>query len=390
MPVTGRGTVDGNIVIVKRSAQILVMLFQHNKLQSLHVTEPGDLLGNIYIGRVQKVLPELKAAFVDVEKGLTCFLQKGDLSDIKGNDEIPVQITAEAVKTKPPVVSRKLTLTGRYCVVSCQEPGLSFSGKLSTVQKKHLKKELAVLSDIFTKYHVIIRTNAGELDEIGPLLDEIRQLAEELAKLQMNAPHRTCYSLLYEEHQGYIKAVRDIRDNEYDKIVTDLPDVYDGLHRLYGNKVRYYQDDLLSLGKLYSVETHLQNSLNTKIWLDMGGFLVIEPTEALTVIDVNSGKSNPKKLSSFLELNKQAAQEAARQVRIRNLSGIIIVDFVNMESSLDEQELLSYMRELVKRDSVKTNVIDITPLGLMEITRKKIGKTLSEVLDTVPIRCYSL
>ncbi len=380
MPVTEGGAVDGIVVIVKRGTQILVLLYQHNKVQSLQATEPGGLLGNIYIGRVQKVLPGLKAAFIDVDKELTCFLQKGDLSDIKGNDEIPVQVTAEAMKAKPPVVSRNLTLTGRYCVVSCQQPGLSFSGKLSTVQKKHLRKELSELADLLADYHVIIRTNAGELEESGPMLMEIRQLAEELTKLRLNAPHRTCYSLLYQGTQGYVKAVRDIRNSEYKEIVTDLPDVYDVLNQLYRGRVRYYQDDMLSLSKLYSVETHLQNSLNSKVWLDMGGFLVIEPTEALTVIDVNSGKSNAKKPAFFLALNKQAAQEAARQMRIRNLSGIIIIDFINMESAEEEQELLAYMHELVRKDSVKTSVIDITPLGLMEITRKKIGKMLSEVI----------
>lgn len=368
------------VVIVKRGEQILVLLYQNHKLQSLQITEPGGILGNIYIGRVQKVLPGLKAAFVDIEKGQTCFLQKGDLHDIKGNDEIPVQITAEAVKAKPPVVSRELTLTGRYCVVSQNKPGLSFSGKLPTIIKKRLKKDLTGLSDIYADYHVIIRTNAGESEDTGPLQAEIRQLADELTRLRKNASHRTCYSLLYQETQGYAKAVRDIRDSEYDEIVTDLPDVYEALNTFYGGKIRYYQDDMLSLSKLYSVETHLQNSLHARVWLDMGGFLVIEPTEALTVIDVNSGKSNSKKMTSFLALNKQAAEEVARQLRIRNISGIIIVDFINMESEEEKLELLVYMRELIKKDAVKTTVVDITPLGLMEITRKKIGKVLSEAL----------
>ncbi len=366
------------VIVVKREEKILVLFIHNNKLQSLQVTESESLLGNIYLGKVQKILPGLKAAFVDISNGCSCFLQKADFSHLKGNDEIPVQIIAEASKTKQPTASCELTLQGQYCVVAYGKPGLSFSSKLPVIKKKRLKAELDDMADLWTRYHVVIRTNAGELAEITPLREEIHCLTKELTDLLENAVHRTCFSLLRKETEGYVKAVRDIRECDYDEIVTDLPEVHDTLKALYGEKVRFYQDEMLSLSKLYSVETHLQNGLVKKVWLDLGGFLVIEPTEALTVIDVNTGKYDNKKIHSFLPINKQAAEEIARQMRIRNLSGIIIVDFINMDSPAEQDELMAYLRELVKKDSVKTTVIDMTPLGLVEITRKKESKMLFE------------
>ncbi len=370
------------VVVVKREEKILVLLIGDNKLQSLQVTETGNLLGNIYLGKVQKILPGLNAAFVDIGKGMSCFLQKADFSKIKGNDEIPVQIVAEASKTKQPTASCELTLQGQYCVVALKKPGLSFSSKLNLIKKKRLKAGLEELTDVFEKYHVVIRTNAGELEEISPLRGEISSLAEELTNLLESAGHRTCYSTLWKETESYVKAVRDIRERDYDEIVTDLSEVYDTLKVIYGERVRIYQDEMLSLSKLYSVETHLQNGLARKVWLDLGGFLIIEPTEALTVIDVNTGKYDNKKVHSFLPINMQAAEEIARQIRIRNLSGIIIVDFINMDSDAENEELLSYLRELTKKDSIKMVIVDMTALGLVEITRKKVNKMLWETLNS--------
>ena len=146
--------------------------------------------------------------------------------------------------------------------------------------------------------------------------------------------------------------------------------------------MRLYQDSMLSLSALYGIEGKLKPALETRIWLKSGGYLVIEPTEALTVIDVNSGKcedgKNPE--DTYRSINLEAAEEVAFQLRLRNLSGIIIVDFINMQSPGDNAQLLYVLKSLVKRDKVKTTVVDMTPLGLVEITRKKISKPLREQL----------
>ena len=150
--------------------------------------------------------------------------------------------------------------------------------------------------------------------------------------------------------------------------------------------IRLYQDTLLSLSSLYSLEKKLENAFSSHVWLKSGGFLVIEPTEALTVIDVNSGKYEAGRNANetYRKINLEAGEEVARQLRLRNLSGIIIVDFINMRSGQYRQELLHYMRELTAKDRISTRIIDITPLGLMEITRKKINKPLREQFKVCP------
>lgn len=368
------------VVIVKRLEKIVVLLIQNSKLQFLQASGPGNILGNIYLARVQKNLPGLQAAFVEIEKGHACFLQKSEIENLKENDMVPIQIIAEAGRNKPPAATLELVLNGKYCILTYKRAGLVFSGKLSAPERKRLKEALQDQKEIYSTYHMIIRTNAAALEDLTPLREEMQNMAEEMTLLLQNAAHRTCYSLLRKETEGYVKAVRSVREEDYEEIVTDLPEVYETLKSSYPEKVRFYQDAMLPLSKLYSVETHIQNGLARKVWLNSGGFVLIEPTETLCVIDVNTGKKDSKKMSSFLPVNKEAAAEIARQLRIRNLSGIILVDFINMESEEEEQELFMTMRDLVRRDSTRTTVIDITPLGLMEITRKKAGKTIYETL----------
>jgi ribonuclease G len=145
-------------------------------------------------------------------------------------------------------------------------------------------------------------------------------------------------------------------------------------------KLRFYENDLLTMVKMYSLEHQLEQALSERIWLNSGGYLVIQPTEALTVIDVNTGKyeGGKKKEAAFLKINLEAALEAARQIRLRNLSGIIIIDFINMESEESVDLLLSRLREALRTDPIQTTLVDMTRLSLVEITRKKVSKTLAE------------
>jgi len=225
------------------------------------------------------------------------------------------------------------------------------------------------------------------------------------------AQHRTCFSCIKQAASGFEVILNEMAyDSEYDEIVTDDAVLYGELlkfakERHFNQGIRLYQDDAFSLAKLYSLEQKFDTALNTRVWFKSGGYLVIEPTEALTVIDVNTGKyeasakrrtfasnasvstsenvsiksiGNMTSQAAYEKINREAAEEVARQLRLRNLSGIILVDFINMESKEQEEELLSYLRELVRKDKIKTNVIDITPLGLVEITRKKSNKPLRE------------
>lgn len=182
-----------------------------------------------------------------------------------------------------------------------------------------------------------------------------------------------------------IKALQNIPISQYEEIVTDLPQAYEALKELTPPEaLRLYADEQLPLAKLYSLETHLKQALSKTVWLPCGGYLVIEPTEAMTVIDVNSGKgSNGKgtaKEQLYLKVNREAAAEIARQIRLRNLSGMIMVDFINMESAKEEQTLLDDLDQLLKADPVKTRLVDMTALGIVEITRKKESRPLAELI----------
>ena len=172
-----------------------------------------------------------------------------------------------------------------------------------------------------------------------------------------------------------------------DKIITDDTSIYQTVVEMKNQsyphlscEVQLYQDQLLPLYKLYSLESGLNQALSEKVWLKSGGFLIIQQTEAFVVIDVNSGKNSSKKNASeeYKKINIEAAKEIARQIRLRNLSGSILIDFINMHQYEDKTELLSVMKHLVKQDRIQTTVVDVTGLGIMELTRKKVEKSLSE------------
>lgn len=239
---------------------------------------------------------------------------------------------------------------------------------------------------------LIVRTRAAEFAEGTPaqLKEQFLPLWQEYITFFREASHRTCYSCL--KKADTIDNLMDrilnqlIDVSEFSEIVTDDQSLYPQIEEylkahLPETSLRLYEDSLLSLSKLYSLDSRVEEALNVHVWLKSGGYLMIQPTEALTVIDVNSGKYEGRKEDAFLKVNLEAAEEIARQIRLRNLSGIIIVDFINMEESKSRVAVMECLKENVRRDKVKTVVVDMTPLGLVEITRKKITKPLREALS---------
>ncbi len=233
----------------------------------------------------------------------------------------------------------------------------------------------------------MVRTQAASYNS-HELTAAFQSLKEELFTLFHTATHRTCFSCLKEPASIWENVFdRLVYPYEFQEIVTDDKTIYEQLipyvtAKLPHKTLRFYEDTAFSLTKLYSLDSKMDTALNARVWLKSGAYLIIEPTEALTVIDVNSGKYEGKKapIQFSYQVNKEAAREIALQLRLRNLSGIIVVDFINMDSSAMQEELLSYLRTLVKEDRQKTLVVDITPLGLVEITRKKSSKPLAEQL----------
>ena len=205
-----------------------------------------------------------------------------------------------------------------------------------------------------------------------------------------HAQYRTCGTCLLRRPQGYLARLSDLYEADADRIMTDDTGLYQELTeylRIWQpedlDRLIFYEDHLLPMEKLYALERRLPEALQERVWLPCGGYLIIQPTEALTVIDVNTGKfeGGKKKEAAILKVNKEAAVEIAHQIRLRNLSGIILIDFINMEDSASNQALLSLLNTKLREDPIPTTLIDMTKLQLVEITRLKKEKPLSEIPD---------
>ena len=399
-------------VLPEPSSGILSLLLTDGRLTELSVwpaesEQAAAPLNSIYVGKVMNVAKNINAAFVELTKGQRAFLplshaenacilnRKAD-GRILAGDELLVQVEREAVKTKEPVLSMEISIAGRYAVVF---PGkdsgrLQFSGKLSDEERLSIARacsEAGITEEILASCSLIVRTNAAELSDCryAPLISEAKALLAQASALWQTAGTRTCYSCLYRPESGFLTAVRDTPQEQYEEILTDDRQLYGQLHvwleRSYPEvlgRLRLYEDISLSLPSLYGLSKKLREALEKRVWLKSGGYLVIEPTEALTVIDVNSGKYTGKKgmRDTFRLINREAALEIARQLRLRNLSGIILVDFISMDKKEDERELLHLLSAELKKDPVRAAVVDMTALGLVELTRKKVRRSLYEQL----------
>ena len=384
---------NANIVITEYKNRICALGFKQNQLEELHVDTEESLLNSIYIAKVKNISKNINAAFVELFDGQMAFLPLNDVvgcpfiasSDgrlCEGN-EIPVQVIKEAVKTKDPVVTTKLSINGAYAVVSLdkRKGGVQFSKKLSGFKKEDINN--ALCDFIFPEdYAIVIRTGAEQLNDYEELKVELRTLISIMDDIVLKAKTRTCFSLIYQGIPSYIEYLHHIADSDYEGVVTDSKVVYEALQTSYkGNMpIRFYNDSF-PLSKLYSIESKMEELFAKKVHLKSGANLIIEYTEAMTVIDVNTAKNISKKDkdSHIYKINLEAAQEIARQLRLRNLSGIIIVDFINMENEQYQAELIQELKKLLKQDTVPCNYVDITTLGLVEITRKKVKRPVYEV-----------
>lgn len=360
-------------------------------------TAASAAIGNIYVAKVISVVLGMNAAFINYGKGMRGYIPLDAKSEpivinrnydgrLKSGDEVLVQLDKEAVRTKEPVFTFKLSLAGRYCVVTNEKSSRGVSKKCSEEVRERLK---AAIPDGI-KYSIIVRTNAAALEDTKILTEECVCLSEQLTHILHDGIHRTCYSLLWKAPSAYLLPLRDNHSIKYDRIVTDDETLFHELSEfltVYApdmlNRLSIYQDITYPLEKLYSVETKIKELLGKKVWLKSGAYLVIEKTEAMYVIDVNSGKNISKKESSryIYEINIEAARELMRQISLRNLTGIIMVDFINMESRELKEQLMQELKRLARKDSVPTTVVDMTALDLVEITRKKILKSFAEQLD---------
>ena len=411
---------DRIYLITRRENQVMSFLMHGPRAIEIHSDsyekKASDTiaLGDIYIGRIQNIVKNINAAFVELTPGNVCYLpledirqpvytKKGASAKPQAGDELLVQVLREGIKTKAPAVTTNLTLHGKYMLLTTGNRQLSASGKLSAEEKQRLKaivsdqeKQLRSETEATTggdtssaSFGWLIRTNAGGRG--AELIWKDQQiLYRQYTELMERAQYRTCGTCLLRRPQSYLARLSDLYETDADRIMTDDTGLYQELTEYLRvwqpedlDRLTFYEDHLLPMEKLYALERRLPEALQERVWLPCGGYLIIQPTEALTVIDVNTGKfeGGKKKEAAILKVNKEAAVEIAHQIRLRNLSGIILVDFINMEDSASNQELLSLLNVKLREDPIPTTLIDMTKLQLVEITRLKKEKPLSEIPD---------
>lgn len=365
----------------------------------LESDQEKSILGNIYTGQVENIASNIQAAFVQIEPGKRCYYPLAEAQRAvfsagrKGNgplrpgDELLVQVSRDAMKGKLPALTSNLNFTGRYLVLTTGDKKFGLSSKLAQEDRHRLSgwlKEEVERPD--KEFGIIVRTNAADASK-EEILKELEWLKGRYHKAVVQGRNRTCFSLVLETEPFYVAAVRDAYGRDLDEIITDVPEIVEMIRGYLEEispelkeKLRFYQDKLLPLYKLYRVETALDAIQKEKVWLNSGGFLVIQQTEAFVSIDVNSGKYTGKKKmeETFRKINLEAAAEISRQLRLRNLSGIILIDFINMENPDHRDELFHVLQKLLRKDPIKSRAIDITPLHILEMTRKKVRRPVIE------------
>ncbi|MBQ3559031.1 MAG: ribonuclease E/G [Agathobacter sp.] len=362
--------------------------------------EEDSLLNNVFVARVDNIVPNINAAFVRISPKQVCYLplediktplyvkKQSELKPLSIGDEIVVQVVKDAIKTKEPVVSTKLTLAGKYCVLTTENTSLGVSKKITG--ENHLQMSELLSTNVSEQskeygFGMIIRTNALEATE-EELIHDFTETMERFISLKEKSAHQTAFAVLEKTEAPYIQKLKSADLTILDNIYTDEEDIFaeiEGKLPYLKEKglLKLYKDDKVSLGTVYNFRGSVDKLVEKRVWLKSGANIIIEQLETMTVIDINSGKNISKNETAILEINKEAAIEIARQLRLRNISGMIIIDFINMKSKEHMDDLVAVLKEQIKRDSVTCTFMDVTKLGLVELTRKKTYKSLKEMIE---------
>ena len=378
----------------------LGILFEDGKAMEIRCYEADSILGNVYRARVSNLSPNINAAFVDIKKGESCYLSMDDYhgEKLKVGDLVTVQVVRDKIKTKRYAVTTDISLQGDYAVTTLFAP-VGVSSKITdSARKKELKTLMQnlLIAEQDAQFYLaegnvaeierikkltlggIIRTQAEHAEDAA-ITREIEGQARLLYSIMKKSEYATQYTCLYHTEVEYIKDIRRMHALQDVEIVTDILEVTEAI-----SEIPLYTDEY-TLTLRYSLASLLEKTLSKRAYLKSGAYLVIEPTEAMTVIDVNSGKSIKGKNAEeqFLKINIEAAKEIARQLRLRNISGIVMIDFINMKEESHNHELMKNLAEYVRTDPVRTTVVDMTKLGLVELTRQKGKRALHEVFSEI-------
>jgi ribonuclease E len=381
-------------------------LVEHYVSRSADDTNQID--GNVYRGRVQNVLPGMEAAFIDIGIPKNAVLYRGDVrydrEDIEGGasqqpriedvlkagQTILCQVTKNPIGAKGARLTQEVSLPGRFAVLVPNSSAFGISKRLGDNERRRLRR---IIDEVKPAGHGMIVRTAAEGVSAEELQRDVTTLLEQWNLIEAEAKRSDAPGLLYREPELSVRILREELNPEYRGVVIDdlalfeqVRDYVRAVSPELSDRVEYYDPEVegLPIFERYHVHEQLHKALDRKVWLPSGGSLIIERTEALTVIDVNTGKNVGKTNleETVYRNNLEAAEEVARQLRLRDIGGIIVIDFIDMEIRENRDKVAAALRNALARDKTRTQVFDISELGLVEMTRKRVSEGLLETLST--------
>ena len=382
-----------------------VAVLEGRNLIEHYVSRPADdvsqIHGNIYLGRVQNVLPGMEAAFVDIATPKNAVLYRGDVQydseDIEsdGNDPrieqilknrqtILCQVTKNPIGAKGARLTQEVSLPGRFVVLIPNSTTYGISKRLPDQVRRRLR---SILDKVKPEGHGLIVRTAAEHATEAELTADMRMLLEQSYRIEAQADGLKKPTLLHREPELAVRVIREEFNSDYRGVVIDDRRLYEEVREYVAafnpelaDRVEYYDAEAegLALFERHHVHEQVHKALDRKVWLPSGGSLIIEHTEALSVIDVNTGKNvgTSNLEETVFSNNLEAAEEIAKQLRLRDIGGIIVIDFIDMEVKANRAKVIETFRDALARDKTRTQVFDISELGLVEMTRKRIGEGL--------------
>ncbi|MFZ3452279.1 Rne/Rng family ribonuclease [Arthrobacter sp. 7Tela_A1] len=407
-----RESVDRQMIVRQRDDRIQIGVLEDGVLAEHFVsnTQQDSLIGNVYVGKVQNVLPSMEAAFVDIGRGRNAVLYAGEVNwdaagldgqprrielALKSGDSVLVQVTKDPVGHKGARLTSQISLPGRYLVYV---PGGSMTGisrKLPDVERNRLKK---ILKDHLPQNAGVIVRTAAEGASEEELMNDINRLRAQWENIEAKAKSTKTLppELLYGEPDLTIKVVRDVFNEDFSKLIVSGEEAWDTIEAyvtyvapdLVGRLEKWTKDeDIFAASR---IDEQIAKALDRKVFLPSGGSLVIDRTEAMTVVDVNTGKftgSGGNLEETVTKNNLEAAEEVVRQLRLRDIGGIIVIDFIDMVLEANRDLVLRRLVECLGRDRTKHQVAEVTSLGLVQMTRKRMGTGLLEVFGEECSHC---
>ncbi|HUV57493.1 MAG TPA: Rne/Rng family ribonuclease [Acidimicrobiales bacterium] len=374
--------------------------------------ETNQIDGNIYVGRIQNVLPGMELAFVDIGIPKNAVLYRGDISfdnedvESSSNDKrieqmirsgqtIICQVTKNAIGAKGARLTQEVSLPGRFAVLVPNSSTIGISKRLPDGERRRLRK---IIDDVKPERHGIIIRTAAEGVTADDLARDVTSLSEKWAAIEAEVARSNQPRLIYRDLDLAVRVLREELNDDYRGVLIDDRDLYEKVREYVlavnpelADRIEYYDRgaEELPLFERYFVHEQLHRALDRKVFLPSGGSLIIERTEALTVVDVNTGKNvgTTNLEETVFRNNLEAAEEVARQLRLRDIGGIIVIDFIDMEAKGNREAVASALRQALSRDKTRTQVFDISELGLVEMTRKRVNEGLLESVSSICAVC---